>query len=168
MKAAIKMENGGEMVFELFSEKAPITVKNFLELLDAGYYKGKDFYRVVSGWVIQAGKLAPGDERWKGHSITGEFAENGFDTGLSHVRGTLSMARKPDDYNSGGLEIFITHRDTPELDGRYAAFGVLIRGFDVLDAIASVPVEEGEPLPGNAVNLKPLVSQTIKSITLED
>jgi peptidyl-prolyl cis-trans isomerase B (cyclophilin B) len=166
MKAIIKMENGGEMVFDLFPEKAPITVKNFLELVDAGYYNGKDFYRVVSGWVIQAGKPALEDKQGKGHSITGEFAENGFDTGLSHVRGTLSMARWPDNYNSGGLEFFITHRDTPELDGRHAAFGVLIRGFDILDVIASVPVEKGGPLPGNAVNLKPLVPQIIKSITL--
>jgi peptidyl-prolyl cis-trans isomerase B (cyclophilin B) len=167
MDAIIKMANGAEMVFELFADRAPVTVENFARLSEGGYYDGKDFYRVVSGWVIQAGKITNTgkDKIWEGHSIKGEFAENGFDTGISHRRGAISMARG-DDFNGGGLEFFIVHADAFRLDGKYAAFGQIKKGLDVLDAIASVKVTLMPPMLHGAVFKKPVEPQIIKSIRL--
>jgi len=159
MKALLKMENGGDMLFELFPEKAPITVENFVSLISKGFYDGLSFHRVVKDYVIQGGSadntcMCPTD-----FSIIGEFTENGYDTGLEHVRGALSMARD-DDFNSAGTQFFVVHQDAHKLDGRYAAFGMLIEGFDVLDAVASVKTAAPE------LENRPLELQIIKSITI--
>ncbi|RKX89079.1 MAG: peptidylprolyl isomerase [Spirochaetes bacterium] len=159
MKALLKMKNGGDMFFELFPEKTPITVKNFVSLVSKGFYDGLSFHRVVKDYVIQGGSadntcMCPTD-----FTITGEFAENGYDTGLEHVRGALSMARD-DDFDSAGTQFFVVHQDAHKLDGRYAAFGMLIEGFDVLDSIAAV--ETAAPEQEN----RPRELQIIKSITI--
>ncbi len=151
------MENGGEMLFELYPERAPITVNNFLGLIEERFYDGLTFHRVVRDYVIQGGSadntcMCPTD-----FTIPGEFAENGHDTGLDHSRGAISMARD-EDYNSAGTQFFIVHRDARKLDSRYAAFGKMIRGFDVLDAIAAV-----ETAPPEEEN-RPLIPQIIASI----
>lgn len=149
MQTLIMLKNGEKMLFELFPEKAPLTVKNFLELVTKGFYNGLSFHRVVKDYVIQGGSedntcMCPTD-----FTITGEFAENGYDTGLTHKRGALSMARD-EDFNSAGTQFFVVHKDAHKLDGKYAAFGQLIEGFEVLDAVASVktapPEKENRPL----------------------
>ncbi|HAK45864.1 MAG TPA: peptidylprolyl isomerase [Spirochaeta sp.] len=159
MQTIIKMKNGGELLFDLYPEKAPLTVKNFMELVNKGFYNGLTFHRVVRDYVIQGGSedntcMCPTD-----FTITGEFTENGFDTGLTHKRGALSMARD-DDFNSAGTQFFVAHKDAHKLDGRYAAFGQLVEGFDVLDAIATV-----DTAPPEAEN-RPLQPQIIESIRI--
>lgn len=142
------------MLFDLYPEKAPISVENFINLINKKFYDGLTFHRVVKGYVIQGGSedntcLCPTD-----FSIIGEFAENGHDTGLDHSRGVISMARD-DDFNSAGTQFFVVHQDAHKLDGRYASFGKLAEGFDVLDTIASVdtasPEEENRPLEAQII-----------------
>lgn len=157
--ATITMETGGEMVFELFPHLAPITVENFCRLAKSGFYDGLTFHRVVKDYVIQGGSqdntcMCPTD-----FTIKGEFGENGVETGLEHRRGAISMARD-DDFDSAGTQFFVVHRDAPKLDRRYAAFGYMLEGFDVLDTIASVPT-----LPPQQEN-RPLVPQVIQKITV--
>ncbi len=160
MHITIRMQDGGEMVFELYPEKAPITVENFVSLAEKRFYDGLSFHRVVRDYVIQGGSadntcMCPTDL-----TIRGEFAENGYDTGLVHSRGAISMARD-DDFDSAGTQFFVVHKDAHKLDGRYAAFGRMIRGFDVLDAIATV-----ETAPPEQEN-RPVVPQIITSITVD-
>ena len=157
MLIEIKVKDVGKMVFELYPGKTPITVGNFLSLIKSKFYDGLTFHRVVKDYVIQGGSadntcMCPSD-----FTLEGEFAENGHDTGLEHVRGALSMARD-DDFNSAGTQFFVVHQDAHQLDGRYAAFGMLVDGFDVLDSIASV-----ETAPPEEEN-RPLVAQVIESI----
>jgi len=147
MEAIIRMRTGGEMRFELFPHVAPITVANFVSLVEQRFYDGLTFHRVVRDYVIQGGSadntcMCPTET-----TITGEFAQNGYDTGLQHIRGTISMARD-DDFNSAGTQFFVVHRDAPKLDGLYAAFGRLQAGFDVLDAIAAVETAPPDLLAG--------------------
>ncbi len=157
MRAEITMKNGRTMLFELYPDKAPITTANFAELARSGFYDGLTFHRVVKDWVIQGGSADNTCDCPHEKTIVGEFRENGIDTGLCHARGALSMARDAD-FNSAGTQFFVTHRATPELDGRYAAFGQLIEGFDVLDEIANVPT-----LPKERDN-KPLDDQIIARV----
>ncbi len=157
MQILLKMGNGGVMLFELFPEKAPITVDNFVSLIKEGFFNGLTFHRVVKDYVIQGGSkdntcMCPTD-----FTITGEFAENGFDTGLDHARGALSMARD-DDFNSAGTQFFVVHKDAHKLDGKYASFGRLLEGYDILDSIASV-----KTAPKEEEN-RPLEAQVIESI----
>jgi len=160
MQIIITMKNDKRMLFELYPKKAPLTVKNFVSLIEKRFFDGLTFHRVVKDYVIQGGSedntcMCPTD-----FTITGEFAENGYDTELDHARGALSMARD-DDFNSAGTQFFVVHKDAHKLDGRYAAFGKLIEGFDVLDEIASVetdtPEKENRPL-------KPQVISTIRIV----
>lgn len=153
----IEMENGDKMSFELYYDKAPISVANFVDLANTGFYDGLCFFRVVKDFVIQGGSI---DNRMMTDSdfhIVGEFAQNGIDTGIKHVRGVLSMARD-DDFNTGGTQFSIMHKDAPRLDGRYAAFGKLIDGYEVLDKIAEIEVEPPEK------ENRPLVMPRIKQI----
>ena len=149
MHVLIKMKDAGEMVFELFPENAPITVGNFISLVNRKFYDGLTFHRVVKDYVIQGGSEDNTCMCPTSFTITGEFAENGHDTGLVHVRGAISMARG-DDFNSAGTQFFVVHKDAHQLDGRYAAFGMLTEGFDVLDTIANIdtdsPERENRPL----------------------
>ena len=132
MKAIIEMENGGKMTLELYPEKAPITVDNFVKLAKSGFYNGIIFHRVIAGFMIQGGDPTGTGMGGPGHNIKGEFAANGVPNDIKHVRGVISMARAYDP-NSAGSQFFIMHADASYLDGQYAAFGKMLDGFETLD-----------------------------------
>ena len=139
----IEMENGGVIEIELDAAAAPLTVANFEKLVRAGFYDGLIFHRVISGFMIQGGDptgTGMGDGRLG--KIKGEFRSNGVDNKISHERGVISMART-NVKDSATSQFFICHGDASFLDGDYAAFGKLTDGYDVLDAIADVPVVYG-------------------------
>ncbi|MCD7729861.1 MAG: peptidylprolyl isomerase [Clostridia bacterium] len=154
----IQMENGKKIVAELYPDKAPNTVNNFLSLVNSGYYDGLTFHRVISGFMIQGGDPAGNGTGGPGYCIKGEFALNGFkQNDVKHSRGVLSMARTmiPD---SAGSQFFIMHKNASYLDGQYAAFGCVIEGMDVVDEIASVRT---------GMNDKPLKPQIMAKVTAE-
>ena len=158
MKAIIEMENGGKMTLELYPEKAPITVDNFVKLAKSGFYNGIIFHRVIAGFMIQGGDPTGTGMGGPGHNIKGEFAANGVPNDIGHVRGVISMARAYDP-NSAGSQFFIMHADASYLDGQYAAFGKMLDGFETLDEIANVRTN---------FNDRPLREQKMKSVTIED
>ncbi len=125
-----------DMKLELYPEKAPNTVANFITLAQDGYYDGLIFHRIISGFMIQGGDPSGTGAGGPGYGIKGEFAINGFENDLSHTRGVISMARSqmPD---SAGSQFFIVHKDSKFLDGQYAAFGQLIEGEESLDELAT-------------------------------
>ncbi len=138
MKALIKVRNVGVMTAELYPEKAPATVENFVSLAKSGFYKGLIFHRVIEGFMIQGGGFDESFAHKETEAIKGEFAANGFaGNDIAHTRGVLSMARTSDP-NSASSQFFVMHKNAPHLDGQYAAFGCVTEGFDVLDAIAEV------------------------------
>lgn len=153
----ITMENGDVMKAELYPEIAPNTVNNFLSLIKKGFYDGLIFHRVIRGFMLQGGCPNGTGTGGPGYSIAGEFASNGFKNDLKHEPGVLSMARTmiPD---SAGSQFFIMHKAAPHLDGEYAAFGKVIEGMDVVNAIADVPTDFRD---------RPMQDQKIKSITAE-
>ncbi|ONI42065.1 peptidylprolyl isomerase [Candidatus Epulonipiscium fishelsonii] len=132
----ITMDDGSVMKAELYPEIAPITVKNFLELVNKGFYNGLNFHRVIKGFMIQGGCPEGTGMGGPGHEIVGEFSANGIENNLKHTKGVLSMARSQNP-NSAGSQFFIIHEDAPHLDGNYAAFGKVIEGLDVVDKIAN-------------------------------
>lgn len=158
MKAIITMENGKTMTIELYPEKAPITVENFVKLVKDGFYDGLIFHRVIPGFMIQGGDPEGTGMGGPGHTIKGEFRANGVNNDLKHTRGVISMARAMAP-NSAGSQFFIMHADAPHLDGQYAAFGKMTDGFDALDEIASVRT--------NAMD-KPLDEQKMAKVVIED
>lgn len=132
----ISMEDGGVIKAELYPEVAPNTVKNFISLINKGFYDGIIFHRVIPGFMIQGGCPQGTGMGGPGYSIKGEFSRNGFKNDLKHIRGVLSMARTmiPD---SAGSQFFIMVEDAPHLDGQYAAFGKVIEGIEVADKIVA-------------------------------
>ena len=158
MKAIIEMENGGKMTLELYPEKAPKTVANFVDLAKKGFYNGIIFHRVIAGFMIQGGDPTGTGMGGPGHTIVGEFKANGIANDLKHTRGVISMARAYDP-NSAGSQFFIMHADAPHLDGQYAAFGKMTDGFETLDEIARVRTNFSD---------KPLREQKMKSVTIEE
>ena len=156
-KITIEMQNGKKIVAELYPDKAPNTVNNFLSLAKKGFFDGLIFHRVIKGFMIQGGDPLGKGTGGPGYSIKGEFALNGFKNDLKHTRGVLSMARAfmPD---SAGSQFFIMHEDAPHLDGQYAAFGRVISGMDVVDRIAGVSTD---------FNDKPKKPQVIKSMKVD-
>lgn len=151
------MYDGSVMKAELYPEIAPNTVNNFLSLVNSGFYNGIIFHRVIEGFMIQGGDPTGTGRGGPGYAIKGEFKSNGFNNTLKHTRGVLSMARSmmPD---SAGSQFFIMHDVAPHLDGQYAAFGKLIEGFDVLDAIATTDTDYSD---------RPKQEQKIKTVTAE-
>ena len=138
MKCIITTEGFGDMVFDLFPEIAPITTENFVKTAESGFYDGLAWCRIVMDYVIQAGSPDNDimtDSDWH---IKGEFAQNGIENPIPHKRGALSMARD-DGFDTAGTQFFVVHQDAHKLDGRYAAFGQLTEGFEVLDRIAALP-----------------------------
>ena len=134
-KVLIDMGKLGQMELELFPEVAPITVKNFLNLVDHNFYDAIIFHRVIKGFMIQGGDpdgIGTGGSKDK---IKGEFESNGVKNDLAHLRGVISMARTMAP-NSASSQFFIMHQDAPHLDGNYAAFGVVTKGIEVVDKIA--------------------------------
>ncbi len=134
----ITMEKGGVIKLELDRQAAPITVDNFVKLANDGFYDGLVFHRISDGFMIQGGDPDGNGTGGPGWSIKGEFAENGWDNPILHVRGVISMARSPLP-DSAGSQFFITNGDAPHLDGKYAAFGTVVEGMDVVDRIAQGP-----------------------------
>jgi peptidyl-prolyl cis-trans isomerase B (cyclophilin B) len=153
----IEMENGGIIKAELYPEVAPNTVNNFISLVKKGFYDGIIFHRVISGFMIQGGCPNGNGMGGPGYSIAGEFTANRFKNDLKHDRGVLSMARTMMP-NSAGSQFFIMHENSPHLDGQYAAFGKVIEGMDVVDAIAAVRCD---------YNDRPLQPQKMKKVTVD-
>lgn len=133
----ITMDSGKTIRLELYPEIAPITVENFLDLVNKGFYNGLTFHRIIPGFMIQGGDPSGNGTGGPGYSIKGEFKSNGVNNTVKHVRGVISMARAFDP-NSAGSQFFIMHKDAPHLDGEYAAFGKVIEGLEAVDEIASV------------------------------
>ena len=136
VKFEIEMENGKMMSGELYPDVAPITVKNFISLIEKNFYDGLIFHRVIPGFMIQGGGLDAQMKEKACPSIKGEFRSNGLQNDLLHTRGVLSMARTMVK-DSASSQFFIMHDVAPHLDGEYAAFGKIIDGLDVVDEIAS-------------------------------
>ena len=137
----MKVKDYGTIQLELDSDVAPITVTNFINLVNSKFYDGLTFHRIIDGFMIQGGDPLGNGTGGSSKTIKGEFSENGVKNSISHVRGVISMARSSD-YNSASSQIFIVQKDTTSLDGQYAAFGKVISGMDVVDKIAKVKVED--------------------------
>ena len=153
----IKMKNHGVMKAELYPEIAPITVENFVKLVENRFYDGLIFHRVIAGFMIQGGGYDVKGAHHEAKSIKGEFAANGVENNLKHTPGVLSMARTmiPD---SASSQFFIMHEAAPHLDGQYAAFGKVTEGMDVVDLIANVqPTWPDQPID-------PVVIESIRII----
>ncbi len=154
----IEMEIGGIIKAELYPEKAPNTVNNFISLAKSGFYDGLIFHRVISGFMIQGGDPSGNGTGGPGYGIKGEFVLNGFRlNNIKHIRGVLSMARasSPD---SAGSQFFIMHQNAAHLDGQYAAFGRVIEGMETVDKIAASEVDWND---------KPLTPQVMRTVTVE-
>lgn len=137
-KIKFTIKNLGEITAELYPEKAPKTVENFLSLVESGFFTGLIFHRVINGFMIQGGGFDESFAQKEAAAIKGEFMANGFmSNDLRHTRGVLSMARTMNP-NSASSQFFIMHRDAPHLDGQYAGFGKVVEGLDVVDKIANV------------------------------
>ena len=141
--ATLTMENGDKIVMELYPEKAPQSVRNFISLANSGFYDGLIFHRVISGFMIQGGCPEGTGMGGPGYCIKGEFKLNGVANNLSHKRGVLSMARAQA-ANSAGSQFFIMHQDGEFLDGQYAAFGKVLEGMDVVDKIAAAKTDASD------------------------
>ena len=139
-------------VHELYPDIAPQSVYNFISLANAGFYDGLIFHRVIPGFMIQGGCPLGNGTGGPGWNIKGEFAANGVNNPIKHVRGVISMARSMNP-NSAGSQFFIMHKDAPHLDGQYAAFGKVVAGMDVVDKIASVPTDWNDK-PKTPVKMK--------------
>ena len=147
----------GDILIELFPDKAPDTVANFLQYVDDGFYANTIFHRVIPGFMIQGGCPKGTGTGGPGYCIKGEFKLNGVKNNLSHKRGVLSMARAQA-ANSAGSQFFIMHEDGEFLDGQYAAFGKVLEGMDVVDKIAAVKTDGND---------RPLTEQKIASIRVD-
>ena len=151
------MKNGDEIQAELYPEIAPISVNNFISLINKKFYDGLIFHRVIKGFMIQGGCPEGTGMGGPGYSIKGEFSQNGVENNLKHSEGVLSMARTmiPD---SAGSQFFIMHKDAPHLDGQYAAFGKVIKGMDVVDKIAEAATDWND---------RPREDQIMETVTVD-
>ncbi len=152
-----EMADGGIIKAELYPEIAPNTVRNFVSLIENKFYDGLIFHRVIAGFMIQGGCPDGTGMGGPGYSIRGEFSHNGFENNLKHTPGVLSMARSmnPD---SAGSQFFIMHKNSPHLDGEYAAFGKVIEGMEVVNKIAETDTDWSD---------RPLTPQVMKGVTVD-
>ena len=152
-----EMENGDIMKAELYPEIAPNTVNNFISLVQNGFYDGLIFHRVIRGFMIQGGCPDGTGMGGPGYTLKGEFSQNGFANDLRHTEGVLSMARAmhPD---SAGSQFFIMHKNSPHLDGAYAAFGKITEGMDIVNKIAETATDYSD---------RPLEEQKMKKVTVD-
>ena len=152
-----EMENGDITKAELYPEIAPNTVNNFISLVQNGFYDGLIFHRVIRGFMIQGGCPDGTGMGGPGYTIKGEFSQNGFSNDLRHTEGVLSMARAmhPD---SAGSQFFIMHKNSPHLDGAYAAFGKITEGMDIVNKIAETATDYSD---------RPLEEQKMKKVTVD-
>ncbi|WP_394969214.1 peptidylprolyl isomerase [Candidatus Allofournierella merdipullorum] len=153
----ITMQDGGVIDLALDAQAAPITVENFLKLVNDGFYDGLTFHRIIPGFMIQGGCPEGTGMGGPGWHIKGEFARNGVANPIKHTRGVISMARAMDP-NSAGSQFFIMHEDAPHLDGGYAAFGHVVAGMDVVDRIADVATDY------NDRPLTPVVMESVRVV----
>ncbi len=153
----ITMENGDVIKAELYPEIAPISVNNFISLIQKHFYDGLIFHRVINGFMIQGGDPEGTGMGGPGYSIKGEFAQNGVKNDLKHTEGVLSMARSMMP-NSAGSQFFIMHKAAPHLDGAYAAFGKVTEGMENVNKIAETRTDYSD---------RPLEEQRIKTMTVE-
>ena len=153
----INMRDGGTIRLELYPEIAPISVNNFISLVSRHFYDGLIFHRVIKGFMIQGGCPDGNGMGGPGYQIKGEFSKNGVANDLKHTEGVLSMARamNPD---SAGSQFFIMHKNSPHLDGSYAAFGKVIEGMDVVNNIAETPTDFSD---------RPLEPQVMETVTVD-
>ncbi len=151
------MKNGDTFKAELYPEIAPQSVNNYISLIQKGFYNGLIFHRVIRGFMIQGGDPQGTGMGGPGYCIKGEFASNGFKNDLKHTEGVLSMARSmfPD---SAGSQFFIMHKNSPHLDGDYAAFGKIIEGMEIINKIAEVPTNYSD---------RPLEDQVMETVTVD-
>ena len=156
----IRVKDYGDIIVELYPQVAPITVTNFKDLVSEGFYDGLTFHRVVEGFMIQGGDPEGDGTGGSGENIIGEFSANGIENNLSHDRGVISMARGAYSMDSASSQFFIMHESTykTSLDGYYAAFGKVVFGMDVVDAIATAETQ---------YNIYGEQSQPVKTITME-
>lgn len=160
--AEIKIQDMGTIAVELDGDAAPITVQNFMDLAESGFYDGLTFHRIINGFMMQGGDPNGDGTGGSDQTIKGEFSENGVENDLSHTRGAISMARAKD-MDSASSQFFIVHQDSTYLDGQYACFGYVTDGMDIVDTICeNTPVEDsnGTVLPEN--------QPVIESITILD
>lgn len=153
----IKMKGGDTIRLELYPDVAPVSVNNFISLINKKFYDGLIFHRVIKGFMIQGGCPDGTGMGGPGYQIRGEFAQNGFENTLKHTEGVLSMARSmhPD---SAGSQFFIMHKNAPHLDGAYAAFGKVIEGMEVVNRIAETRTDYSD---------RPLEPQIMETVTVE-
>ena len=153
----ITMQDGAKIRLELYPEIAPISVSNFISLVNSHFYDGLIFHRCIPGFMIQGGDPEGTGMGGPDYSIKGEFSQNGFQNPLKHSAGVLSMARSmmPD---SAGSQFFIMHKDSPHLDGAYAAFGKITEGMEVVNRIAETATDEND---------RPLDDQKLKCVTID-
>ena len=147
--AAINVKDYGTIKVELNHKVAPITVENFLSLVKSGFYDGLTFHRIIDGFMIQGGDPNHDGSGGSANKIKGEFSSNGVYNGISHTRGTISMARSSADKDSASSQFFIVVADSTYLDGDYAGFGRVIEGMDVVDKIAAdaKPIDDNGTIP---------------------
>lgn len=156
--ATIEMNDGKLIKLELYPEKAPNTVNNFISLANSGFYDGLIFHRVIFGFMIQGGDPAGNGTGGPGYSIKGEFVLNGSKINdIKHIRGVISMARSMSP-NSAGSQFFIMHKNAAHLDGQYAAFGRVIEGMEAVDEIAAADTDWND---------KPKIPQIMKHVSVE-
>lgn len=159
MTATIEMMDGGKIVITLYPSLAPQSVCNFVYLARSGFYDGLIFHRVIEGFMIQGGDPDGTGRGGPGYSIVGEFALNGIENNITHIRGTISCARRGDPYyDTCGSQFFIVHKDSKFLDGSYAAFGRVTEGMDIVDAIAETETDEDDC---------PITPCVIRTITID-
>ncbi len=162
--ADIVVKDYGTITVELDGDAAPITVGNFVKLAKSGFYDGLTFHRIIEGFMMQGGDPEGTGMGGSDTKIKGEFLANGYSNPLSHTRGAISMARNGYDMNSARSQFFIVHEDSRDsLDGQYAAFGYVIEGMDVVDAIC----KDADPIDMNGSISRPL-QPVIESITIRE
>lgn len=153
----ITMENGDQIKLELYPEISPVSVHNFISLINRQFYDGLIFHRVIRGFMIQGGCPEGSGMGGPGYSIKGEFAANGVDNDLKHSEGVISMARSMHN-DSAGSQFFIMHKNSPHLDGQYAAFGKVTEGMDIVNKIAETSTDNSD---------RPLNKQVMKTVTVD-
>ena len=153
----IEMQNGDIIKLELYPEIAPNTVNNFISLVNKGFYDELKFHRVIRGFMLQGGDPEGTGMGGPGYSIKGEFSYNHFDNNLTHTAGVISMARSQNP-DSAGSQFFLMHKDSPHLDGSYAAFGKVTEGMKIINKIADTKTNYSDA---------PLDPQIMKKVSVE-
>ncbi len=161
--ADISIRDYGKVTLELYPETAPITVDNFVTLARSGFYDGLTFHRIMNGFMMQGGDPDGNGTGGSGTTIKGEFSANGVDNPISHVRGTVSMARNSRSMDSASSQFFIVQSDSTFLDGQYAAFGSVTSGMDIVDKICADarPTDDNGTIPAEE-------QPVIESITIRE